>query len=126
MAEVSEVQKEFLKSKLKDLELGVRFTKAFKDKMDLTVEDFLKEYDSSNKVLIGCGKKELDLFRLHLEAHGIDWNEYKVKRLFKSQSFKKGIFLKTTKLASEDFDNTYKILHKKRIDVEIMQGLRLF
>ena len=126
MAEVSDIRKSFLKSKLKDLELGVKFTKAFKDKMNLTLEEFLGEYDSSNKILIRCGKKELDLFRLNLEAYAIDWNNYKLKRLFKSQSFKKGIFLKTTKLPSEDLEPIYKILHKKRIDVEVLQGLRLF
>lgn len=127
MAEVSEVQKEFLKSKLKDLELGIRFRNSLPKSMeDYTVEKFLEEFDPVNNFLIGAGKKELDLFRLYLEAHAIDWNEYKIKRLFRSQSFRRGIFLKTNKLASEDFNFTYQDLHKKRMDVESVQQLKLF
>ena len=126
METVSEIQKMFLKNKLKDLELGVRFTKAFKEKMGLTIEEFLQEFDSANTDLNGCGKKELNLFRFHLEAHGVDWHTHKIKRLFMHRSFRKGVFLKTNKLKSEDFTFVYQYLHKKRIDVESVQQLELF
>lgn len=119
METVSEIQKKFLKSKLKDLELGVRFTNSIPKKMEeKTVGEFLQEFDPVDNILAGAGKKELDLFRLYLEAHAINWNNYKIKRLFKSKYFRKGAFLKINKLKSEEFNFTYSDLHRKLRNVE--------
>ena len=58
METVSEIQKMFLKNKLKDLELGVRFTNSIPKKMEeKTVVEFLEEFDPVDNILVGAGKK---------------------------------------------------------------------
>lgn len=127
MIQIKEIQESFLKNKIKDLELGTRFMNCLPKKYyDYSTLEFLKEFDPADRQLIGCGKKELDLFRLYLEANAVDWNEYKIKKLFRFLSFKKGIFLKNNKLKSEDFNFVYKDLHSKRVKVESVQMSLIF
>lgn len=120
--EITEIQNPFLNQKLMELELGTRFKNSIPKRCEgYSVLQFLEEFDPSKQHLIGCAKKELDLFRLHLEANAIDWHKYKIKFLFKKNYFIKGAFFDKDKLKSGNLNFTYKRLHSKRKEVESIQ-----
>lgn len=120
--EIIEIRTPFLEKELKSLRLGTRFKNGIPEIFkDYTILKFLEEFDPEQHSLIGCARKELDLFRLYLEAHGVDWHEYKIKRLFKNNYFVKGAFFDQNELRSTKLTTVYMNLHSKRRRVESIQ-----
>ncbi len=116
---ITVIKEKFVSTKINSLELPVNFKNSIPKSLEgLTVSEFLEKLDFENNKLIGCGKKSLDLFRLYLEANCVIWENYKIRKIFRENRLRRGIFTRQNMVLSQDFKFIYQKLHDQRIRFE--------